>query len=212
MDASITSFFESPLMKVQLDLDLEKLTEFAFHVWEKDKDGVHFSNVGGYHSDDQLHIEENIHEEFIGLKKEINRYLQLYHSEVFKDMTFKGNIVQSINGMWVNINEKHHFNEWHVHPHSTLTGTYYIKHDGSVKNGNIVFKNPIGSYVISAHWPNEIIETTNAITSHIGRVTPKSNMLLIFPSWLEHKVEANLKNDSRISLSFNSIPSLEKKS
>ena len=37
-------------------------------------------------------------------------------------------------------------------------------------------------------------------------------MLLIFPAWLEHKVEMNLKDDNRISLSFNSGPiNLDKK-
>jgi len=34
-------------------------------------------------------------------------------------------------------------------------------------------------------------------------ITPKSNMLLIFPSWMNHSVEANLNNDPRISVSFN---------
>jgi len=55
------------------------------------------------------------------------------------------------------------------------------------------------------HWPEGLIENTNIVTSGVVNIIPKSNMLLIFPSWLEHKVEANLKNDPRISLSFNSI-------
>ena len=44
---------------------------------------------------------------------------------------------------------------------------------------------------------------TFMLTAENVEVTPKPNMLLIFPSWLEHKVEANLKNDFRISVSFN---------
>ena len=34
---TITPFFASPLMQVQLDLDLEKLTELAFEMRNKDK-------------------------------------------------------------------------------------------------------------------------------------------------------------------------------
>ena len=164
----------------------------------------------GYHS---TNILEEKHEEFEKLKKEINQYLQKYHSEVFRGMKFKEkNMIQNFDNMWININEKYHFNEWHIHGGSTLSGAYYIKHDGSVENGTIKFKHPENSYLIEAHWPKGLIEKTNEVTADIISVTPKSNMLLIFPSWLEHKVEINLKNDSRISVSFNSIPSLEKKS
>ena len=63
-----------------------------------------------------------------------------------------------------------------------------------------------------SHWPEGIAERGNEITTAGMNATPKSNMLLIFPSWLEHRVEANLKNDSRISISFNAVPILEKKS
>ena len=67
MKVSFTPLFTSPLMEVQLDFDLEKLTEFVSHVRKKDQNGIQHTNMGGYHSNDQLHIEENIHEEFIGL-------------------------------------------------------------------------------------------------------------------------------------------------
>ena len=211
---SITPLFANPLMQVQLDYDLEKLTEFAFQLQDKDKKGVQFSNKGGYHSNSQIYIQEKKHEEFIGLKKEINQYLQIYYSEVFRGMTFKGkgNISQSINGMWVNINEKGHYNEWHIHSFSTLSGVYYIKHDGSDENGNILFKHPNHPYTNLIHWPPKLVEKTNEVTSEVISIIPKSNMLLIFPAWLEHKTEVNLKNDSRISLSFNSEPILEENS
>jgi uncharacterized protein (TIGR02466 family) len=191
-------------MEVQLDLDLEKLTEFAFQLQNKDKKGVQRTNEGGYHSNSHLYLQEKRHEEFIKLKKEINQYLQTYHSEIFRGMTFKENIIQSINGMWVNINEKHHYNEWHIHPFATLSGVYYIKHDG-VESGDILFKHPEHPQMAALHWSPEIVEAYNAATSGVVNITPKSNMLLIFPSWMNHSVEANLNNDPRISVSFNSI-------
>ena len=58
-------------------------------------------------------------------------------------MKFTTNVTQNIVNMWVNINEKHHYNEWHVHPFATLSGAYYIKHDGSAEGGDILFKHPI---------------------------------------------------------------------
>ena len=202
-EMSFLPLFATPLMQVQLDLDLEKLTELAFQMQNKDKEGALMSNRGGWQSND---ISEEKHEEFIRLKKEIIKHLQIYQSKVFQGMIFKKNIIQYLNNMWVNINEKHHYNEWHIHKFTTLSGSFYIKHDGCIENGDIKFKNPYGSYMLSSHWPSELIEKTTEITSEIVNITPKSNMLLIFPAWLNHKVEINLKNDSRISLSFNAAP------
>ena len=197
-------------MEVRLDFDLKKLTDFAFEMWNKDKKGIQVSNKGGWQSGD---ISEEKHEEFIRLKKEIDQYLQKYHLEVFREMKFKEKVTQGVANMWVNINEKYHYNDWHIHRQCNLSGAYYIKHDG-VKNGNISFKHPKDLYMMHGHWPLGLIENTNLMTSDRIDITPNSNVLLIFPSWLEHKVEANLKNDSRISISFNStvIPLLEKKS
>ena len=207
---TILPLFANPLMKIQLDLDLEKLSEFAFEIWNKDNNGIQKTNRGGWHS---KNIYEEEHEEFIRLKKEISQYLQTYHLEVFQEEDCKENVIQNLHTMWVNINEKHHYNEWHIHVYSTLSGVFYIKHGGGNENGAIQFKNPVGSYMTCSHWPEGLVEQTKAVvTSEVISIIPKSNMLFIFPSWLEHKVETNLKNDSRISLSFNSTPSLEKKS
>ena len=57
--------------------------------------------------------------------------------------------------------------------------------------------------MITNHWPEGLIEKTNEVTSQYFSITPQSNMLLIFPSWVEHKVGTNLKDDTIISLSFN---------
>jgi uncharacterized protein (TIGR02466 family) len=199
---SIMPIFASPAMVAQLDLDLEKLTEFAFQLQNKNRKGVQLSNRGGWQSESLIKEE---HEEFIKLKKEISQHLQTYHSEVFQGMKFNGNVTYPLKDIWANINEKHHYNEWHTHVFSTLSGVFYIKHDGSQEQGAITFKSPYNKYIKHVHWPEGIVIQSNEVTSEVFAPTPKSNMLIIFPSWLEHKVESNLKNDSRISISFNSI-------
>ena len=204
-EMNIIPLFATPVMQVQLDFDLEKLTEFAFEMQNKDKKGAQLTNRGGWQSNE---IQEEKHEEFIRLKKEITQHLQTYQLEVFQGMKFKKNITPNLTNMWVNINEKHHYNEWHTHGFSALSGTFYIKHDNSVENGDILFKHPIHHfpYIMTNHWPPSLVEKSNEITAEKINFTPKSNMLLIFPSWIEHKVESNLKDDSRISLSFNAYP------
>ena len=199
----VMPLFTSPLMQIQLNLDLEKITELAFQMRDHDNKGVQQSNKGGWQSDNLV---EETHEGFIRFKKEINRHLQIYHAEIFDGMEFNENVTQHIDNMWVNINEKHHYNDWHVHPGSALSGVFYIKHDGSKENGDIVFKRSNSLYFSLSHWPGGLIKTLNEVTAEIINIKPRPNMLLIFPAWLEHKVEMNLKDDNRISLSFNSGP------
>ena len=200
-EKNIIPFFTTSVMQIQLDLDTDKLTELAFQIRNKDKDGVQVTNKGGWQSNNVI---EETHEELDKLKKEITQHLQTYHSEIFQGMKFKTNVTQNIANMWVNINEKHHYNDWHTHPFATLSGVYYVKHDG-VESGDILFKHPEHPQIGALHWPPEMVEAYNAATSGVVNITPKTNMLLIFPSWADHKVEANLKDDSRISLSFNSL-------
>ena len=200
-EMNIIPLFTTSVMQTQLDLDTDKLTELAFQIQNKDKDGVQVTNKGGWQSNNVI---EETHEELDKLKKEITQYLQMYHSEIFQGMKFKTDVTQTLANMWVNINEKHHYNDWHVHPFATLSGVYYIKHDG-VENGDILFKHPEHPHMAALHWPPEMVEAYNAATAEVVNITPKSNMLLIFPSWMNHSVEANLKNDPRISVSFNSI-------
>jgi uncharacterized protein (TIGR02466 family) len=205
---NIVPLFASPLMQIQLDLDTDKLTELAFQMQDNDKKGIPDGiNKGGWQSNNI--IEEN-HEEFKKLKKEITQHLQLYHSTVFQGMKFKGNVTQSINNMWVIINEKHQYVDWHIHHNATLSGVFYIKHEG-VESGDILFKHPEYPQMSALHWKKELVEVWNMTSGEILNITPSSNMLLIFPSWAEHKVELNLTDVPRISLSFNSILSQETK-
>ena len=207
-EISIIPLFASPLMQIQLDLDTDKLTELAFQMQDNDKKGIPDGiNKGGWQSNNI--IEEN-HEEFKKLKKEITQHLQLYHSTVFQGMKFKGNVTQSINNMWVIINEKHQYVDWHIHHNATLSGVFYIKHEG-VESGDILFKHPEYPQMSALHWKKELVEVWNMTSGEILNITPNSNMLLIFPSWAEHKVELNLTDVPRISLSFNSILSQETK-
>ena len=116
---NINMLFSIPVMEVQLDLDLEKLTEFAFQLQDKDKKGSYRTNEGGWRSND-IDDEEN-HEEFIKLKKEITQYVQKYHLEIFGNIKFNENVIQDLGNIWVNINKKYHYNESHIHSFSTLS-------------------------------------------------------------------------------------------
>ena len=43
----------------------------------------------------------------------------------------------------------------------------------------------------------------NNLNCQVQSITPKAGTLVLFPSYLEHKVDENLSNEERIVVSFN---------
>ena len=52
-------------------------------------------------------------------------------------------------------------------------------------------------------WCPDVIEKYNEHNSPNWMISPVENQLLLFPSWLSHRVEPNLTEGERISISFN---------
>jgi uncharacterized protein (TIGR02466 family) len=207
---SLRSIFGYPIYQISLDHDLEKLIEFAREVREKNPEGGKYTNQGGWHSNpiELAGGEGNSNEEFVSLKASIQQQVKIYHKEFFKTTEFHANYEPLISDVWLNINGKNHWNDWHIHPEGIFSGTFYIQHD-SDKNGDIVFKNPLESkleYLKLTHClDRRLVKKYDDLLSKEIRITPEPNMLLMFPSWLHHKVTENLGNNERISLSFDTI-------
>ena len=94
------------------------------------------------------------------------------------------------------INSYHHVN--HVHPFSCLAGVFYL----TKENSPIVFCHPYAD-INTYYWYDELIEEWNEVNSAEWTIEPEPNMLIVFPSWLWHKVTIHKKDTDRISLSFN---------
>ena len=56
----------------------------------------------------------------------------------------------------------------------------------------------------AAKRETEIVKNNELSSGEIDFL-PKAGRLLIFPSWTKHKVQSNLKDNTRIVYSFNSI-------
>ena len=105
--------------------------------------------------------------------------------------------IAKITSMWAIINNKYAFNEKHHHGNSSLSAAYYVKAENDA--GNIVFFDPRQANVF--HHP--ISKEVNAINAQVQSVTPKPGTLVLFPSYLEHKVNPNQSDEDRIVISFN---------
>src|SRR6266542_1002396 len=102
-----------------------------------------------------------------------------------------------ITGCWATILAKGALHKAHSHPNNFLSGVYYIRiHPGS---DTINFHDPRSQTRVIRP---PVVELTSANTDQVVvRVT--NGTLLMFPSYLEHSVDANVSEQERISISFN---------
>jgi len=107
----------------------------------------------------------------------------------------------TLHSMWSNVHNsgsKHHY---HQHPNSFLSGVYYPYIPQCEDPGNIVFVDPRqAKNMVYADFTK-----SSCISNRNIWVTPKTGLLLLFPSWLEHGTDPfiSLTNEKRVAISFN---------
>jgi uncharacterized protein (TIGR02466 family) len=101
-----------------------------------------------------------------------------------------------MNTCWVNIMGPHCTHPLHIHPHSVISGTFYVQvpKDASA----IRFEDP--RYSLFMNRPPT--KTNQAEQTHYSLQT-KAGDLVLFESWLRHDVPLNEAEMPRISISFN---------
>ena len=108
---------------------------------------------------------------------------------------------------WPNINRFGDYHNLHNHPHSWLSGTYYVivpSDEASIGSRNDLNPNEI-SFFDPRPQANMISIRNDPNVDPEFRVKPKSGELLLWPSFLHHLVHPNLCHDTRISISFNVV-------
>lgn len=122
-------------------------------------------------------------------EKQINHYM---HNHMEYSENYKFYITQS----WANFNEKETFHHKHNHANSILSGVYYIGfHSAAIR----FYKN-FNTFPLQFE-----VKNYNIVNSKSWFFAPQKNNLFLFPSQLEHSVEANENNEPRISIAFNSF-------
>ena len=186
------SLFHTPLYIGEVTEDLSDLVSKCQSEREKSPGKV-MSNKGGWQSND-----------FDG--KEIESYVKDQLNEVAQNWGIRG--LLSPSNCWYNINTSQNYNLQHDHPGSILSGVLYLKCPENT--GPIVFLNPVSSLINSYIEPYVDYDVSHELASSFT-ICPNQGSLLIFPSWLGHRVDAADYEGERISLSFNTkveIPSI----
>ena len=102
-----------------------------------------------------------------------------------------------ITGCWMNIKPQGAGHQLHGHPNNYLSGVYYVKTPKG--SDHIVFHDfRMDRHVIVPRFASE-----TAKNNTLARVPVAEGVMVMFPAWLPHSVEANPSAEERISLSFN---------
>lgn len=108
---------------------------------------------------------------------------------------------------WANINRLGDYHNLHNHPHSWLSGTYYVsvpEHDSLPPGRDDRTPNCISFYDPRPQANMNAIRGDGQVDPE-HRVRPEPGMLLLWPAFLHHLVHPNLSHEPRISVSFNVV-------
>lgn len=150
---------------------------------------------GGYTSYGSAHRMHRMSPTFTALERAIDRHVARFTRSLDLDLTARK---LAMTDCWVNIMPRGTAHGLHLHPLSTISGTYYVR-------------TPRGSPGLKVEDPR--LERMMAAPPRSARaarenrpwvVLPaEAGTVLLFESWLRHEVVANTVAAERISISFN---------
>ncbi len=158
----------------------------AGRAWSRD------NGYGGYTSYASLDDLPRRATVFAELKKRLDREAGIFASQLDFDLGTKR---LRLDSLWVNVLRPGAGHSGHIHPHSVLSGTYYVR--TPERSGALRFEDPRLPLMMAAP------PRRPGARSAFVHLQPSAGTVLIWESWLRHEVMANRAKTERISLSFN---------
>jgi uncharacterized protein (TIGR02466 family) len=150
---------------------------------------------GGYTSYGSAHRLQRVSPTFKLLEQRLERHVEALVKALDWDM--RGRAL-TMTDCWVNIMPRGSVHVLHLHPLSTLSGTYYVETPRGCPG--LKFEDPRLDRFMAAPPRKRGARSRNRawIT-----VPAEAGRLVLFESWLRHEVAANTTRTERISVSFN---------
>ena len=131
---------------------------------------------------------------FAELKKILDRHAAKFAGELAFDLGRK----PRLDSLWVNLMKPGGHHTAHIHPHSILSGTFYVEAPGG--SGPIRFEDPRLPMMMAAPVRRE--DAPEELRNFVS-IRPRSGLLLMWESWLRHEVLPGTARADRLSISFN---------
>jgi uncharacterized protein (TIGR02466 family) len=146
---------------------------------------------GGYTSYSSASHMHRVSPTFMDLERKLARHVQAFVRQSKLDLAGRD---LTMTDCWVNIMPRAVSHGLHLHPLSTLSGTYYVQTPKGVPG--IKLEDPRLDRFMAA--------PPRKPGAHPWVVLPaEAGSLILFESWLRHEVAANPRAGERISISFN---------
>jgi uncharacterized protein (TIGR02466 family) len=125
--------------------------------------------------------------------------LDKHAAQFARDLSFDlGGARLKMNSLWVNVLKPGAAHTSHIHPHSVLSGTIYVRTPPGASA--LKLEDPRLAMMMAA--PPRTADAPEDSRSFVY-LQPEPGTILMWESWLRHEVEANAAKTPRISISFN---------
>ena len=192
-----TFIYTAPLGRVPRRFNTELLRE-CHQIRDHDEAGRQWSArnyPGGFTSYASLCRLHRMSSTFMKLERRLDRHVRRFAEHLEFDLEDRKLVMTDC---WINIMPRQVAHGLHLHPLSTLSGTYYVKTPRGCSR--LKFEDPRLSRFMAApprrRDPAPANRTFISYPAQAGRV-------ILFESWLRHEVSANPSSAERVSVSFN---------
>ncbi len=193
-----TFIYHSPLLRTNWKRFNNELLKECYQIRDNDPEGLKWSKKnypGGYTSYSSMCRLQKLSSTFMELEKKIRRHVLAYAKHL--DLDLEGREL-TMTDCWLNIMPKQVTHGLHIHPVSTISGTYYVKTPKGCSS--IKFEDPRLTKFMAA--PPRRADCRPENKAHV-RYPAEAGKLVLFESWLRHEVPPNPVEAERVSVSFN---------
>ena len=133
---------------------------------------------------------------FADLVRKLDREARAFALAVAFDLGPRGKL--KLDSLWVSVLEKGGAHAAHIHPHSVISGTYYVTVPEGA--GGLRLEDPRLPMMMAA--PPRQVDAPEDLRGFIT-IAPAVGDVLMWESWLRHEVLPGRTHEARVSLSFN---------
>ena len=193
MKYNVVPAFPSPIIQVYVEEDTsELLGHNQYTASHQTREGIDFT--------DKL-ASQRVLEKYPKTKQILlNKYISVAeHILEYKKRDY------AITTSWFTLSKKGEGSQAHKHKNSFWSCVYYYQEEYSQGTGGILFNSPNTELFDYAFFENDLREQNN-LNSTGCVILPQPNLLLVFPSYLQHKIMKHNNDTPRSSLAFNIVP------
>lgn len=132
---------------------------------------------------------------FADLRRHLDRHVASFASAAHLDL---GSKKLKLDSLWVNVLKPGGGHSGHIHPHSAVSGTFYVAVPPG--SGALKLEDPRLPMLMAA--PSRTADAPEAARNFVY-AEPAKGSIFLWESWLRHEVMANAAKSERISISFN---------